>query len=187
MRYFALRSYLPLKVSPFYKHKAAAAEGIDAHLVAVLELIISHTHARTHISVKSRKPTASNISECPQPLFLSLFTKVLNSQSNSEDVERVSSSDIWSIVEALIIQDGPFLVVRLIVIIFYKVFHQMLIFFSIKNLLVMTLNLYRLIVLCQDFRPSSSTTQSGSGVLWALWVSSGARDVPPRDLQFTKR
>lgn len=62
------------------------------------------------------------------------------------------STDMWSIAEALFIQDGPFLVVRLTVMTYYKVFHQMLVFFSIKNFLVVILTLYRLAVLCQDSR-----------------------------------
>ncbi|XP_073337382.1 transmembrane protein 26-like [Pagrus major] len=73
------------------------------------------------------------------------------------------STDIWSIVEALFIQDGPFLVVRLTVMIHYHIFHQMLVFFAIKNFLVVILNLYRLFVICQDFRPSGHTTGSGTG------------------------
>lgn len=75
------------------------------------------------------------------------------------------STDMWSIVEALFIQDGPFLVVRLTVMTYFKVFHQMLIFFAIKNFLVVILNLYRLVVICQDFRPSSSRTSSGNAML----------------------
>ncbi|XP_068183799.1 transmembrane protein 26-like [Antennarius striatus] len=94
------------------------------------------------------------------PLHLS----VVNSKPDSEGEEMVKqeslltkrSTDMWNIMEALFIQDGPFLVVRLLVIIYYKVFHQMLVFFTIKNFLVVVLNLYRLVVLCQDFRPSSS-------------------------------
>nr|XP_040035335.1 transmembrane protein 26-like [Gasterosteus aculeatus aculeatus] len=62
------------------------------------------------------------------------------------------STDMWSIVGALFIQDGPFLVVRLTVMTYFGIFHQMLVFFTIKNFLVVTLNLYRLIVLCMDWR-----------------------------------
>ncbi|XP_056291614.1 transmembrane protein 26-like [Pseudoliparis swirei] len=62
------------------------------------------------------------------------------------------STDMWSIVEALFIQDGPFLAVRLTVMTYFDVFHQMLVFFAIKNFLVVILNLYRLVILCQDFR-----------------------------------
>lgn len=77
------------------------------------------------------------------------------------------STDIWNIVESLFIQDGPFLVVRLIVMIYFDVFHQMLVFFTIKNFLVVVLNLYRLIVICQDFKPpSSSSSPSTSPPVW---------------------
>ncbi len=72
------------------------------------------------------------------------------------------STDIWNIVESLFIQDGPFLVVRLIVMICFDVFHQMLVFFAIKNFLVVILNLYRLIVICQDFKPPSSSSSPPS-------------------------
>ncbi|KAA0710795.1 Transmembrane protein 26 [Triplophysa tibetana] len=67
-------------------------------------------------------------------------------------------TDIWNIVESLFIQDGPFLVVRLIVMINFGVFHQMLVFFAIKNFLVVILNLYRLIVICLDLKPPSSSS-----------------------------
>ncbi|XP_016379204.1 transmembrane protein 26-like isoform X1 [Sinocyclocheilus rhinocerous] len=72
------------------------------------------------------------------------------------------STDIWNIVESLFIQDGPFLVVRLIVMIYFDVFHQMLVFFAIKNFLVVVLNLYRLIVICQDFKPPQPSSSSTS-------------------------
>lgn len=68
------------------------------------------------------------------------------------------STDIWNIIESLFIQDGPFLVVRLIVMIYFDVFHQMLVFFAIKNFLVVVLNLYRLIVICQDYKPTPSSS-----------------------------
>uniref|UniRef100_A0A3B4AYE2 Uncharacterized protein n=1 Tax=Periophthalmus magnuspinnatus TaxID=409849 RepID=A0A3B4AYE2_9GOBI len=74
------------------------------------------------------------------------------------------STDVWGIVEALFIQDGPFLVVRLTVMIFFDVFHQMLVFFTIKNLLVVILNLYRLVVICQDFRSSRSGIEFTSSI-----------------------
>ncbi|KAK7142506.1 hypothetical protein R3I94_012000 [Phoxinus phoxinus] len=72
------------------------------------------------------------------------------------------STDIWNIVESLFIQDGPFLVVRLIVMIYFDVFHQMLVFFAIKNFLVVVLNLYRLIVICQDYKPKPPSSSSSS-------------------------
>lgn len=86
------------------------------------------------------------------------FSTVMN-LSPQGDSEAASSrlshlrTDIWSTVEALFIQDGPFLVVRLTVMIHFNVIHQMLIFFAIKNFLVVILNIYRLSVLIHD-KPS---------------------------------
>ncbi|MBN3304386.1 TMM26 protein, partial [Amia calva] len=61
-------------------------------------------------------------------------------------------SEIWCIVESILIHDGPFLVVRLVVMIVYKVINQMLVFFTIKNLLVVSLQIYRLYVLVHRYR-----------------------------------
>ncbi|XP_030642628.1 transmembrane protein 26 [Chanos chanos] len=72
------------------------------------------------------------------------------------------STDIWNIVESLFIQDGPFLVVRLTVMTYFEVFHQMLVFFAIKNFMVVVLNLYRLFVICQDYRPPASSSTPSS-------------------------
>ncbi|XP_031697473.1 transmembrane protein 26-like, partial [Anarrhichthys ocellatus] len=88
-----------------------------------------------HLSVVKSKPDNEGEQEASEVSLLSKY-----------------STDIWSIVEALFIQDGPFLVVRLIVMTYYKVFHQMLVFFAIKNFLVVILNLYRLVVICHDSR-----------------------------------
>ncbi|XP_041865931.1 transmembrane protein 26-like [Melanotaenia boesemani] len=101
-----------------------------------------------------------------------LHLAVVNSASESEGDMGIQedtllarhSTDIWSIVEALFIQDGPFLVVRLTVMTHFRVFHQMLAFFAFKNFLVVILNLYRLAVICQDFRPSSHNPMSSSSV-----------------------
>ncbi|CAL8391675.1 unnamed protein product [Arctogadus glacialis] len=87
------------------------------------------------------------------PLHLS----VVNNKPEDEGDQSSSlltrhSTDLWTIAQALFIHDGPFLAVRLIVLIHFKVFNQMLVFFAIKNLLVLALNVYRLVVICQDSR-----------------------------------
>ncbi|KAG9341807.1 hypothetical protein JZ751_018529 [Albula glossodonta] len=74
---------------------------------------------------------------------------------NGDSVLMRRSTDIWVIMESLLIQDGPFLIVRIMVIIHYRIFHQMLFFFAFKNLLVVILNVYRLIVICRGDRDSS--------------------------------
>lgn len=90
-----------------------------------------------------------------------------NGDAGSQEVSLLAkhSTDMWNIVEALFIQDGPFLVVRLTLMTYYTVFHQMLVFFAIKNFLVVILNLYRLAVICQDFRPSHRSTSEANTVL----------------------
>ncbi|XP_065407953.1 transmembrane protein 26 isoform X2 [Chrysemys picta bellii] len=64
------------------------------------------------------------------------------------------SADLWNIGISLFIQDGPFLVLRLILMSYFKVINQMLVFFTAKNILVVMLQLYRLIVLSLDCRAS---------------------------------
>ncbi|KAA0711045.1 Transmembrane protein 26 [Triplophysa tibetana] len=97
------------------------------------------------------------------PFHLAVVTSRLQNSDESGDgccnfLMSRHSTDIWNIVESLFIQDGPFLVVRLIVMIYFDVFHQMLVFFAIKNFLVVILNLYRLIVICIDLKPPSSSS-----------------------------
>ncbi|KAG9268239.1 transmembrane protein 26-like [Astyanax mexicanus] len=100
------------------------------------------------------------------PLHLSVVTSRPDESVEKEEEEKQTgccrcvlierhSTDIWNIVESLFIQDGPFLVVRLMVMAYFKVFHQMLLFFAIKNFLVVILNLYRLVVICLDAKPSA--------------------------------
>ncbi|XP_004406208.1 PREDICTED: transmembrane protein 26 [Odobenus rosmarus divergens] len=64
------------------------------------------------------------------------------------------SADLWNIGISIFIQDGPFLVVRLILMTYFKVINQMLVFFAAKNFLVVVLQLYRLVVLAMDVRTS---------------------------------
>uniref|UniRef100_A0A8C6Y9B8 Transmembrane protein 26 n=1 Tax=Naja naja TaxID=35670 RepID=A0A8C6Y9B8_NAJNA len=64
------------------------------------------------------------------------------------------SADLWNIGISLFIQDGPFLVVRLILMGHFQVVNQMLVFFAAKNILIVLLQLYRLVVLSLDFHAS---------------------------------
>ncbi len=62
-------------------------------------------------------------------------------------------TDIWDIAGTIFLQDGPFFVVRLAVMISFSEFHQMLVFFTIKNVLVVLINIYRLWVIWIDNKP----------------------------------
>ncbi|KAK5622828.1 hypothetical protein CRENBAI_024287 [Crenichthys baileyi] len=93
--------------------------------------------------------------------------KSMSNEAADEGIQEDSfwskhSTDLWSIVETLFIQDGPFLVVRLTVMTYFGVFHQMLVFFAFKNFLVVILNVYRLFVLYLDFKFSRRSPVEGS-------------------------
>ncbi|XP_014483703.1 PREDICTED: transmembrane protein 26 [Dinoponera quadriceps] len=62
------------------------------------------------------------------------------------------SIDVWGIALNMILQDGPFLAFRLILIIHYKIVSYMNIFFTCKNTLVILLQLYRLYVVQSENR-----------------------------------
>lgn len=71
------------------------------------------------------------------------------------------SADLWNIGISVFIQDGPFLVVRLLLMTYFKVVNQMLVFFAAKNFLVVVLQLYRLMVLALDVRTSLRSKPAG--------------------------
>ncbi|XP_006835863.1 PREDICTED: transmembrane protein 26 [Chrysochloris asiatica] len=100
------------------------------------------------------------------------------------------SADLWNIGISVFIQDGPFLVVRLILMTYFKVINQMLVFFAAKNFLVVVLQLYRLVVLALGVRASlrnqldrkkggdnCSGQPAESGLLPRSWKSDSKEDV----------
>ncbi|KAG6803112.1 transmembrane protein 26 [Apis mellifera caucasica] len=62
------------------------------------------------------------------------------------------SIDVWGITLNMILQDGPFLAFRLILIVHYRIVSYMNIFFTCKNTLVILLQLYRLYVVQTENR-----------------------------------
>ncbi|XP_012536452.1 transmembrane protein 26 [Monomorium pharaonis] len=62
------------------------------------------------------------------------------------------SIDVWGIALNMLLQDGPFLAFRLILIIHYQIVSYMNIFFTCKNTLVILLQLYRLYVVQTENR-----------------------------------
>ena len=70
-----------------------------------------------------------------------------------------SNPDVWGMVSTLILQDIPFLVARCYFIFELGMKSQMIIFFTLKNLLVVLLQLYRLGVLWVSQKPSLKLSQ----------------------------
>ncbi|XP_041065199.1 transmembrane protein 26b [Carcharodon carcharias] len=62
------------------------------------------------------------------------------------------SADLWNITISVLIQDGPFFIFRLFLMFHQEIVHQMLLFFTIKNALVLTLQIYRLALIYLEIR-----------------------------------
>lgn len=56
------------------------------------------------------------------------------------------SSEVWSLLLTVGLQDGPFLLYRLYLMIQEQVLNQLMIFFTCKNILIVLLELYRIFV-----------------------------------------
>lgn len=65
-------------------------------------------------------------------------------------------SEICAIAVTVLVQDGPYFVVRLYIMIEYKVTNQLMLFFTTKNALVLLLQVYRVIVVCTNHRKRKS-------------------------------
>ncbi|XP_076451315.1 transmembrane protein 26-like [Babylonia areolata] len=74
----------------------------------------------------------------------------------SVDEKSCCQTEVLSIVMSMTLQDGPFLVLRMLLILRYDVLSYTNIFFTCKNTLVLVLQFYRLVVLfCQKRHDSS--------------------------------
>jgi len=56
--------------------------------------------------------------------------------------------DIFATLIALVLQDGPFLVLRVFIIVYLQILTYSLVFFVLKNIIVVLLLTYRLFILC---------------------------------------
>lgn len=84
------------------------------------------------------------------------------------------SSEVWSLLLTVGLQDGPFLLYRLYLMVHEKVLNQLMIFFTCKNILVVLLELYRIyVVQCERQAPESGFSRCAALVLWFRTQSSG--------------
>ncbi|XP_052069782.1 transmembrane protein 26-like [Mytilus californianus] len=70
--------------------------------------------------------------------------------------DRVFEVEIWSLCISMFLQDGPFLVVRLYSIIVKGVLSYGILFFTAKNVLVLCLQFYRIVVICKKINTVGS-------------------------------
>ncbi|XP_068671961.1 transmembrane protein 26-like isoform X2 [Montipora foliosa] len=100
------------------------------------------------------------------------ITKLL---SNST-IKMQHHSELIRLFIPLFMQDGPFLIIRLIVIAYYGVYHDTLYFLTVKNALVVMIQVYRIFVLCykppekdiDDFSPENDAAHRLNNVETAI-------------------
>ena len=73
-----------------------------------------------------------------------------------------------SVAVFLVLQDVPFLATRLYILIVYELKHQMMIFFTGKNALVVILQVYRIIVL--KVTKKLEISEKGGSICHYEWV-----------------
>ena len=76
-------------------------------------------------------------------------------ETNEECRKSRITGDLVSTLMSLFMEDGPFLTVRLLMIAHYQAFEYMIIFLTVKNALVLSLQVYRLCILhcvCHDHK-----------------------------------
>ncbi|XP_068997576.1 transmembrane protein 26 [Embiotoca jacksoni] len=84
--------------------------------------------------------------ECPQRSI----GRLLCCPEASPSFASCCSSEVWSLLLTVGLQDGPFLLYRIYLMVQEQVLNQLMIFFTCKNILIVLLELYRIFVVqCQ--------------------------------------
>ncbi|XP_038073815.1 transmembrane protein 26-like [Patiria miniata] len=113
-----------------------------------------------------------------------LISSVVDRQAGGPPVNCVTylcGSEIWALLVDVILQDGPYLVIRTYLIIEYRITDTILIFFALKNLLLVIMQLYRFAVLIVDTgiesrkRLAADPEELGLSVLKALQEAGGGQ------------
>ena len=74
-------------------------------------------------------------------------------------IKTMVETEIWSILLVIFTQDGPFLIVRLVSIIVFSVQTYSNFFFVVKNIFVLILQIYRIMVLFVEHRKDRNTEE----------------------------
>ena len=61
-------------------------------------------------------------------------------------------SELWSIFVAVVLQDGPYVIVRLACVFYWNIRTYTNYFFTAKNCIMLSLQVYRMVALCEDER-----------------------------------
>lgn len=100
----------------------------------------------------SRKPTIARLSSLPSYIVKRMSLNIYEREFEEENV-KPAFGEFASITVGLLLQDAPYLVMRLFIISYYRTFGYMIVFLAVKNGLFFILEVYRLCVLfchCED-------------------------------------
>lgn len=64
-----------------------------------------------------------------------------------KEEKRQMHTELFQIMVTMVMQDGPFLILRVYIILYYNIYSEMHVFFTCKNFLVVLLLVYRLLIL----------------------------------------
>ncbi len=101
----------------------------------------------------TRAPTIARLSSLPSYIVKRMSLNIYEREFDSEENVKPAFGEFASITVGLLLQDAPYLVMRLFIISYYKTFGYMIVFLAVKNGLFFILEIYRLCVLfchCKD-------------------------------------
>ena len=102
----------------------------------------------------TRAPTTiARLSSLPSYIVKRMSLNIYEQEFESEENVKPALGEFASITVGLLLQDAPYLVMRLFIISYYKTFGYMIVFLTVKNGLFFILEVYRLCVLfchCKD-------------------------------------
>lgn len=105
-----------------------------------------------------RRPSVESLSSLPSSLWNASRAHYRPRKSVADSVRifvrqrsaKLLRSEIWSILVTVSLQDGPFLVIRLVAIFVYRVRSFLTYFFTFKNLLILLFQAYRIVSICLE-------------------------------------
>lgn len=102
---------------------------------------------------KPAQPTVGRLSSLPSYIVKRMSLNIYEREFEEEENVKPAFGEFASITVGLLLQDAPYLVMRLFIISYYKTFGYMIVFLAVKNGLFFILEVYRLCVLfchCKD-------------------------------------
>ena len=81
-------------------------------------------------------------------------------------VRRVLQTELWAIIVTLIMQDGPFFLIRVAAIFLYDLMSETHVFFTAKNALMIMLQIYRGVAIYQDYKEQQRQKKDDKQKSW---------------------